>query len=55
MLENANILRAQEIRTRPRYDEDSIEGNTTEFVCYEQELVQAALDALLIRHLPRRH
>jgi hypothetical protein len=53
-LEVANLLRAQEIRSRRLYHDDSIddsiEKNTVDFIHYEQTLVQAALDALRSRH-----
>ncbi len=54
MLEVANLLRAQEIRARRIYHEDSVEQNTADFIRYEQTLVQAALDSLRSRH-PERY
>jgi hypothetical protein len=54
MLEVANMLRAQEIRSRLIYPEDSVERNTVDFIHYEQTLVQAALDTLRGRH-PKRY
>ncbi|MDB6088186.1 MAG: repeat-associated core protein [Gammaproteobacteria bacterium] len=49
-LESANVARARKIRARQLYAEGTNENNTTDFVRYEQELVQAALDSLRRRH-----
>lgn len=49
-LEDANMVRAREIRARRLYHEEAIEQNTADFIHFEQTLAQAALDSLRTRH-----
>jgi hypothetical protein len=46
MLEVANVYRAREIRAGTRYRTGSVQGNTADFVHFEQSLVEAELERL---------
>jgi hypothetical protein len=54
MLEVANVRRAREIRAGTLYRAGSVQGNTADFVHFEQSLVEAELDRLRA-HDPRAY